>query len=110
MTQERMKVWPREGLLIRDEYSMQHIQPGDEIVVTRTVRKHLANGDLLDKAPKPNTRKNALRETREAFPDQRRGAEGVTAPSDEGQQVVFESEEQRNAIGGNHEFNEKGEG
>lgn len=50
---ERIKVWPAPGLSIRDEFSLQHIGDGDEVVKTRLTDRRLARGDLLQKDPRP---------------------------------------------------------
>ena len=82
---ERIKVWPREGLLIRDEYTHQHIEAGQEVVLTTHIRQLMKPGpngedpDLYDHEP-TRAPKNALRE---AFPDQRK-ATGLKSEKGEG--------------------------
>ena len=44
---ERVRVWPREGLVIRDEVTRQIIEPGQEVALTRFIQRRIADGDLL---------------------------------------------------------------
>ncbi len=45
---ERVRVWPREGLVIRDEVTRLPIEPGQEVNRTRFIERRLADGDLLE--------------------------------------------------------------
>jgi hypothetical protein len=50
---ERIKVWPKPGLKIRDEYSGQFIsESGDEVPNTHLTAVRLRDGDLLTKDPR----------------------------------------------------------
>lgn len=65
MTMEkRIYVKPREGLLIRDEYTGEHFpSEGREVKYTTLVRKHLQVGDLIECAPPgeaPSTKRERM--------------------------------------------------
>jgi hypothetical protein len=48
---QKVKVWPAEGVLIRDEVTGQPITPGQLVPLTRSVARALGTGDLLREAP-----------------------------------------------------------
>lgn len=48
---EKVKVWPAEGVLIRDEVTGAAIEPGQEVALTRAVLRALNAGDLRREPP-----------------------------------------------------------
>lgn len=49
--QETIRVWPADGVLVRDEITRQPIEPGQEVRRTRAIERRIADGDLLIAAP-----------------------------------------------------------
>lgn len=79
---EKLRVKPREGLLIRDPLTHNHIPPEGALVDMEgsrgtVIRRHITAGDLIEISGEQPAAKNALREV---GTDQRK-AEGVTSPT-----------------------------
>ncbi|HMI89805.1 MAG TPA: hypothetical protein VK509_00500 [Polyangiales bacterium] len=55
---ERIRVWPKPGLDILDEYSGQPIKGGDEVPYTRLTIKRLRDEDLFTEDPNSSTSKS----------------------------------------------------
>lgn len=69
---ERVRVWPREGLIIRDEVTRQPIEPGQEVNRTRFIDRRISDGDLLEAEPTTEQR-GAKPELREALRQKKEG-------------------------------------
>lgn len=53
MADERIKVWPKPGQVIRDEYTFQPIpEDGAEVKRTRLTDRRIVSGDLLTDDPR----------------------------------------------------------
>lgn len=49
--QEKVRVWPAEGVLIRDELTGQPLTAGQEVLRTRAIERAIQAGDLLRDEP-----------------------------------------------------------
>lgn len=45
---DKIRVWPREGVLVRDELTRAPIEPGQEVERTRAIERRLRDGDLRE--------------------------------------------------------------
>jgi hypothetical protein len=43
---ERASLWPNPGQLIRHDTTLQHIKPGDNVVITPHIARCIKRGDL----------------------------------------------------------------
>lgn len=59
-----VRVWPKPGLVVRDEYSRLPIEPGAEVPYTRLTVRRLNDGDLLGEDPESPTSKTHTRAER----------------------------------------------
>lgn len=48
---ERISVWPKPGITVRDPITRQPIEPGQEVFLTREILRRLKDGDLTREAP-----------------------------------------------------------
>jgi hypothetical protein len=52
MTEEKIKVWPKPGLIVRDAARQLYPEDGSEVIATRDVLRRIKDGDLLREDPK----------------------------------------------------------
>jgi hypothetical protein len=48
---DTIRVWPKDGLTIKDPITQQRIEPGQEVSLTRYIERRIAEGDLSREDP-----------------------------------------------------------
>lgn len=69
MTDERKKVWPKLGLLVRDDARVPYPAEGVEVVMTRSVLRRVRDGDLVLEDPATARQDKELAVTKKPLPE-----------------------------------------